>query len=326
MRGRRSAFRRIRELDRAIRSGHLTTAAAFAKQHEISKRTVEEDLALLRDMGAEVQFNRSKKRYEYIGDPVILPAQWISSDDIATIMIAERALSYFTGFSSQRRIHQAFNKFLDPVRYDTDLMHAIQDKCNGVVFRNPVQPIYNVYPRFEKIFEAVLSRKRISMYYDTGGQKAKSRRELEPYVLLNDGGDWYVIGHCLNRREIHRFSLDRMKKIITKDFFFSIPENFSVKKYVSAGFGRMSGSGEPINIRLHISPPASAWIGRNNWHHSQKIQHCDDGSIILELHCPLSQNLTGWILNMGRNVKVLSPQKLKNIVTEEAKAILKMYP
>jgi predicted DNA-binding transcriptional regulator YafY len=317
----RGSLRRIYELDRMIRLGRLSSAAGAAEELEVTRRTVERDLELLRwELGAEVVYDRAKGRYCYSGDPFTLPAQWLNEREIAIILIAERALRMFTGASFARETHPAFNRLLDPIRHDRAAMAYIQDLCNGVHFHLPFSPVKDVSAEFSKVLAAILERRRLSLLYLSAKRGAAERRQIDPYVLINNGGEWYVVGKCLRHREVRTFTLANISDPKLEEQHFDVPREFDARKYLDQGFGRMHGN-EAQDIRLSINPPAAAWVGRSVWHSSQSMEKRKDGSISLSMRCPVTDTLVRWVLQMGECVTVVKPEFLRRSVVEKAKAM-----
>jgi predicted DNA-binding transcriptional regulator YafY len=79
---------------------------------------------------------------------------------------------------------------------------------------------------------------------------------------------------------------------------------------------------KPVQVRLRITPPASAWIAGSKWHSSQKIKQNADASIILSMSCPITDTLVRWILQLGGNVKVEGPKELRELVVKDAKELV----
>jgi predicted DNA-binding transcriptional regulator YafY len=319
----RTSIRRVYELDRMIRLGLLESTEQAARDLETSRRTVERDLQLLRqDLGAELRYDRAKGRYEYAGEkPFTLPAQWLTEHELAIILIAERALRVFTDTSFHDEVHPTFNRLLGPIRNEKKRLEYIHDLCNSVHFHRPVQPLRSIRHEFSTVLDAIMNRRRLSILYRSARTGKAEERQLEPYVLINDGGEWYVVGRCLRSREERKFVLSQMSNPALLDMRFSIPKQFSVRRFLGQGFGRMRGD-EPVQVKLRIAAPASSWVGRSKWHPTQRISKARDDIITLSMKCPLTDSLVRWILQMGECVEVLGPKELRGMVVEKARVLV----
>ena len=321
----RGSIRRIYKLDSLIRLGRLSSAEDAAQEFEVSRRTIERDIEMLRlELNAEVRYNRTEGRYEYVGNPLPLPGQWLNEREIALMLIAERSLRVHTGASFSDEIHPVFNKLLNPLRDDKKAMGYIRDLCKSVCFHRPFLPLRDLRREFSVVLEAIMQRKRLSMRYQTAGKGKISdeRREIEPYVLLNSGGDWYAAGLCRQTKEVKTFSLSRVYEPALVDQYFDFPESFDVEDFLSKGFGRMRGDRPSANVRLRIAPPASGWIGGSTWHSSQKIKKLDNGAILLTMTCPITDTLVRWVLQMAGSVKVEAPRELRELILKSSKELV----
>jgi predicted DNA-binding transcriptional regulator YafY len=202
-------------------------------------------------------------------------------------------------------------------------MVYIRDLCKSVYFHRPFASLRDLRAEFSTILDAIMSRRRIAMKYQTAARAASvfCRREIEPYALVNSGGDWYVLRKCCAAREIRTFSLARVYEPEIENRYFEMPEDFRVEEHLAGGFGRMRGE-EPREIRLCISPPASAWIGGSRWHSTQKLKTLENGALQLFMRCPVTDSLVRWILQMGGSVKVEAPEELRILVVKNAQALL----
>jgi predicted DNA-binding transcriptional regulator YafY len=317
----RSSLSRIYELDRMIRLGKLHSAEQAARDHDVTRRTVERDLQELRALGAELRFNRGRRCYEYAGKPITLPAQWLTEQEIALILIAERALRVFTNTSFGDEVHPAFNKLLDPIRHDKRTIEYILALCNSVHFHRPIEPSRDMRGEFSVVLKAIMDRRRLSMLYRSARGGPEERREVEPYALVNNGGDWYLIGLCRRNHEVRTFALAEMREVQEEQHYFLMPDTFSVAEYLGEGFGRMHGV-KPQSVGLRISLPAARWVARSRWHASQKVVETADGSITLSMRCPVTESLVRWVLQMGGCVRVLRPRQLREQVVAMAREIV----
>jgi predicted DNA-binding transcriptional regulator YafY len=319
----RGSIRRIYKIDSMIRLHRLRSAGEAAAEFEVSRRTIERDLSMLRlELDADVRYNRADGAYEYVGNPLPLPGQWLNEREIAIMLIAERSLRTCTGASFSDEVHPVFNKLLNPIRGDRKAMAYIRDLCKSVYFYRPFQPLRDLRKEFSIVLDAIMERKRLSLRYQTAArpETGGERRELEPYVLVNNGGDWYIAGLCRQTRELRTFSLSRVYEPKIEDRYFDMPESFNVESFLSGGFGRMRGE-KPVGVRLRIAPPASAWIGGSAWHSSQKIQKLESGAITLTMNCPVTDTLVRWVLQMAGSVKVEAPTELREAVLKSGREL-----
>lgn len=79
----------------------------------------------------------------------------------------------------------------------------------------------------------------------------------------------------------------------------------------------------PVEIKVIKS--RAPFVAERQWHPSQEILKHPDGSITLKLNVGLTPTLVGWILSLGDQAEVISPQSLKDDVRRAALAITERY-
>jgi len=78
---------------------------------------------------------------------------------------------------------------------------------------------------------AIRSGKRIRFAYRSHDGTA-SRRQIEPYAVMHTDGRWYLIGHCLSRRALRTFRLDRVTDLELCSATFRRPASFDPHSYL----------------------------------------------------------------------------------------------
>jgi proteasome accessory factor BC len=91
--------------------------------------------------------------------------------------------------------------------------------------------------RLAKIDTAIYRRKRIEFEYHTMQSDATALRKVDPYHLLFEGGQFYLVGYAHEREAIRVFRLSRIQGKVayaTKaEHDFSRPEDFDPRVYAS---------------------------------------------------------------------------------------------
>lgn len=63
---------------------------------------------------------------------------------------------------------------------------------------------------FEPLYQAVVSATRVSFDYRRGGAGEVAERTVEPWGIVSHKGNWYLIGHDLDRDAVRMFKLARI--------------------------------------------------------------------------------------------------------------------
>ena len=83
--------------------------------------------------------------------------------------------------------------------------------------------------------------------------------------------------------------------------------------------------GRRIEVELLFSKAAAAWVKDKTWHPSQKLFPLKDGRLRMVLRVADTNELVGWLLSFGGQVKVVSPESLTGKVRDEAKKVFGSY-
>lgn len=320
----RTTLRRILELDTMIRLGRLHSAAQAAAELEVNRRTIERDLATLRDLRAEIHYDAERKTYSYVGHPIMLPAQWLNESEIALVLIAEKALRTYAHAAFSDEVHPAFNRLLDPIRDYPDTMEEIRSLARRVCFYRSYEPSRALRPIFQAVLDSMHSRQRLSVEYEEQDGTMQPRREIGPYVLLNNHGEWQVVAYCRRSRRVKTFALDRMHKPRPSEHFYHLPDDFDPRDYHIHPFDPLDNRRRTFVV-LRLEGGAAARAGRRLWHPSQTISRNRDKSVTFTMRCALTPSLVRWVLTLGPEAEVISPKVLRAKVAEMARDVLAKY-
>jgi hypothetical protein len=79
------------------------------------------------------------------------------------------------------------------------------------------------------------------------------------------------------------------------------------------------------DISLHFPKETGHFVKNHFWHPTQSFHHNSDGSLTLNMHCGINRELIGWILMWIKDIKVLEPVILVNLVKHAVVDINNLY-
>jgi len=97
----------------------------------------------------------------------------------------------------------------------------------------------------------------------------------------------------------------------------SDPGDFPVQDALNVMRGRR------IEVELLFTKKTAAWAKDKSWHPSQETKMLKDGRLKMTLKVADNDELVGWILSFGGEVRATKPENLRQKVYEQATAILK---
>ncbi|HEY2006798.1 MAG TPA: WYL domain-containing protein [Solirubrobacteraceae bacterium] len=174
---------------------------------------------------------------------------------------------------------------------------------------------HDVSQRLAKIETAIFRRKTIVFEYHTMERDELGARRVDPYQLLYQGGQFYVVGRSHERSAIRVFRLSRIRGKVgyaTKaEHDFQRPANFDPRGYANRidwQFGEAIGTAEVwIGERI-------AWQIERHFGRYGEMQPAGDGGHpgdrLFSTQYANSRQLIAWVLGLGENARIVGPPEL----------------
>ncbi|MGO9488530.1 MAG: helix-turn-helix transcriptional regulator [Solirubrobacteraceae bacterium] len=182
--------------------------------------------------------------------------------------------------------------------------------------------------RLAKVETAIFRNKTIVFEYYTMGRDEISSRKVDPYHLLFQGGQFYLLGYSHERKAIRVFRLSRIRGKVSyatkAEHDFHRPPDFDPRVYANRAdwqLGEQQGT-----ARVLISERIAWQIDRHFGRYGEVLDPAElepeDGDT-LELGAPAEEgdrvfltgyssprSLVSWVLGLGANARLLGPPEL----------------
>jgi proteasome accessory factor BC len=181
--------------------------------------------------------------------------------------------------------------------------------------------------RLAKIETAIFRRKTIVFDYYTMGRDEVGTRRVDPYQLLYQGGQFYLVGRAHERNAIRVFRLSRIRGKVgyaTKaEHDFQRPTDFDPRGYANRiqwQFGQTLGTAE-IWIAERI-----AWqIERHFGRYGQMGPPGADGGRPYRTAYSDARQLVAWVLGLGENARIVDPPALAEQLRDCAEVLVRSH-
>jgi proteasome accessory factor C len=181
--------------------------------------------------------------------------------------------------------------------------------------------------RLAKIETAIFRRKTIVFDYYTMGRDEVGTRRVDPYQLLFQGGQFYLVGRAQERDAIRVFRLSRIRGKVgyaTKaEHDFQRPTDFDPRGYANRiqwQFGDTLGTAE-IWIAERI-----AWqIERHFGRYGEMGPAGADGGRVYRTAYSDARQLVAWVLGLGENARFVEPAGLTEQLRECAELLVRSH-
>lgn len=311
---------RIIQIDKEIRSGTYPNSSSLKKLFEVSRATIMRDLEFLRDRyDAPLEFDKDRNGYYYSDSTFFIQSVMLSEGELFTVSTIMPLLEQY----KNTPLEESFKKIMNKI---TEMMPN-QISVQSEFVNNEIKFISDPLPEIETevfttIFRAVKIHKTVQFDYRSLKRQDYTTRFFNPYHIVCQKGNWYIIGYCHKANDIRVYALSRMKNLKCTDDVFSIPADFSLNNFIDPNFGIWTNNTKPQKIELLFNKEINTYILERTWHATQECYQKDDGSVYLSFTTNQIQETLHWVLSFGSAVKVLNPPELAEQIIAEAKKII----
>jgi proteasome accessory factor C len=177
--------------------------------------------------------------------------------------------------------------------------------------------------RLAKIETAIFRNKTITFDYYTMERDATGARKVDPYHLLFQGGQFYLLGHSHERDALRVFRLSRIRGKVayaTKaEHDFKRPQDFDPREYATRAawqFGDTVGTAE-FRVSERI-----AWQIERHYGHFGEVEAHDDGTITFRTEYANLRQMASFVLPLAEHVTVEGPAELVAEVAERVQKVI----
>ena len=166
--------------------------------------------------------------------------------------------------------------------------------------------------RLAKLESAISKQRTVRFGYWSPRRSRPGERTVNPYALRLDDGNWYVIGHDLDRDTTRTFKVSRIRGDIRfatrRERDFRVPADFDVEQH---RIPRPWQIGDIVGrARIAVSEDTAWWVERT----LSDAGTIDDG--VFETDYATVDLLAGWVLRQNGRAIPLEPDELVESVSD----------
>lgn len=315
---------RIFQIDRLIRDNTYPNVLQMMKLFEVSRSTIMRDLEFLHNRyEAPLEYDKSKKGYYYTDPTFFIKSMMLTEGELFTITAIIPLLEQYKNTPLESSFRNILNKIMEllPDQVQVDSLLNIRE---FTFIKDPLPTINE--KTFNLVFDSVRQKKTLEFGYRSISKKEYTTRLFDPYNVLCQNGNWYVIGYCHKHRRINIYAFSRMIDAAITEKSFSVMKDFDVKNHIDPELGIWNSQGaEKVKVELLFSSAISTYILERTWHADQECCQNDDGSVYLSFWSNQIKEILFWVLHFGSAVKVLNPPELRDLAAKEVKLMSEIY-
>jgi proteasome accessory factor B len=293
------------------------SVSGYPEAEESFKRMFERDKEELRELGIPLETGKSSAFDDEVGYRIRrqdyeLPEIQLAADEAAVLGIASRV------WQSAELAGAAAGALLKLKAASRD----VDGEDEGARLNRSIEPRLSTQePSFGPLWEAVRDRRPVTFSYLASGRADASKRELEPWGVVNRRGRWYVAGHDRERGAPRVFRLSRITgpvKMAGPPGSVKVPEGADVREMVT-GWDRTPPRDRTAVLRIR----QDAGVVLRRW--AREITP-ETGPAAGWDRVTLSFADAGWyaeyLASFGPDIMVLDPPDLREAVITRLKGVL----
>lgn len=287
----------------------------------VSRRTVQSDIQVMRS--EKLGYNapiivKDKKHYTYEDPDYSIKNIPLTDQDLNHLNEAVEILKQFKGFTHFQELSGMVHRLEDKIKTSKGEQRAIIDfekneKLKGLEFIDP-------------IYKTIQNGKTIEITYQSFKARQAQTFVFHPFLLKEHRNRWFIIGKRKAKNPTLILALDRvidLKENNTPCISFD-PDYYT--NYFNDVIGVTVNEGEnPEEVRF-IAPHSNApYIETKPFHHSQKVIERTDEGVVFSIFVQHNFELERDILAQGERIKIISPNRLRNIIRERIQGAVDVY-
>jgi predicted DNA-binding transcriptional regulator YafY len=176
--------------------------------------------------------------------------------------------------------------------------------------------------RLAKVETAIFRNKTIVFEYYTMERDELSTRRVDPYHLLFQGGQFYLLGYAHERKAVRVFRLSRIRGKVSyatkAEHDFRRPEDFDPRAYANRADWQL---GDDRGVAKVLIGERIAWqverhfgrygeIAASSPEREEDAASSPEGETIFLTGYSSVRSLISWVLGLGANARLLGPDEL----------------
>ena len=279
------------------------TAKKLSEHFNVSIRTIYRDIEALSFAGIPIYSLRGKNGGIKLLESYVLDKSLLSSKEQNEILYALESLkasNYPDVDEVLKKLNLIFNKSSD---YWIEIDFSRYGSNDNTLFNN--------------IKKAILNSQAIKFtYFNTNGET--SQRTVNPLKIWFKEKAWYLFAYCQKKNEIRQFKINRIKNLtLTNEYF----ERRLINYNINSNDNDISKKIVKIIVEVDKSQAYRVYDEFSE----KNISKTENGNFKVIMENYENEWLYGYLLSFGEYLKIIAPERIKNILSHKIEQMKKNY-
>jgi predicted DNA-binding transcriptional regulator YafY len=176
--------------------------------------------------------------------------------------------------------------------------------------------------RLAKVETAIFRNKTILFEYYTMERDEVGPRKVDPYHLLFQGGQFYLLGYSHEREAIRVFRLTRIRGKVSyatkAEHDFRRPADFDPRAYANRADWQL---GEERGVAEILVSERIAWQVERHFGRYGEIREAENGEKLFLTGYSNQRGVISWLLGLGVNARLQGPEELNKELARRLKLL-----
>jgi predicted DNA-binding transcriptional regulator YafY len=239
-----------------------------------------------------------------------LPPLIFSDAEAMALFLGARLLIQQAAGAFTTRAEQALAKIMVVLPKKT--RHQVEALTGIIEFITPKDRFNLDEPQLITLQQAIQQQQVIHIRYHSYNRHETTEREVEPHQLYYSDGTWYVSGYCRLRQGLRSFRLSRIEKLTLQADTFA--------KHIIE-----EPNTEWVTVQICFAEAVVRWV-RERQHYGFQTEEVlpNKQGVMMTYHLSSPSEITPWLLSWGAAAEVLTPQRLREQLRQEAVKLVTM--
>lgn len=269
---------------------------------DINLRTIQRDLNTLADHFPLENNGLSPQGWRWKTDAPAMQLPHMTSSQALTFLMVEQHLQNLMPASVLGELRPWFDNARQQSRQGGSRVHRWMDMVRIAPSTQPLIPPAIDSDALHTIQEALLTRRRLDVLYESRSKQEALNLDIDPLALVQRGPVMYLIAGRKGHEGVRRFALHRFKKAWIRDEKVQKPADFELDEYLAKG-GMGFGKGEMIKLQAVFTREAGEHLYESRLSEDQVITEMEDGQLLVEATVADTPQLRWWLRAVGINLK-----------------------
>lgn len=300
-----------------LQSKKVVKAQEIADRFEISLRTVYRDVRALEEAGIPIGAEAGVGYF--IMDGYHLPPVMFTQEEANALVLGANLIEGQTDESIKKHFSEAMLKIKSVLK--SNQQEDLEKLEEQILVNHPPTQVDEKFPNnfIATIQKSLVESKVLQFKYYSNYNSNMTERQVEPMGLVHYGQSWHLLAYCRLRKEPRDFRVDRLVKLEM------LEERFTPQSPYEQFIKQLTWGGELEEAVIEIKGEAARYIV-NQKYYQGFVSEVDKGANKeMTFLTPHLRYFSHWLCSLGDMVKIVSPQKLKDLMKERVEELRRSY-